>query len=324
VIVRAAVTSSSSSSRSPPIAGTSEPAGDHSKTASSSASSSVSSSSSSSPSSSSSSSSSSSPAAAATAARGWEEDESSSSVSSSSSSSSSNVIPWTDRKWVQCDACSRWRTYPPHVALPDEWTCALNTWNPKVASCAVEENEEDNLYFSLREKRPRCVVMPKWLTALLFYTSEVFRMMAKHKDFASGSELSTFMSLRECELHGVPTKSRQHLAFVGDSRSDFSALVEPMCANFLALLRGWRGNCHVDQTKWRQMTSKVRRRAEKPSAQQQLCAAFFFFFFSLSPIILTLSCSLTNPSLSFPFVSFLSPPLLPAYLLRFHSSRRPR
>jgi len=47
-----------------------------------------------------------------------------------------------NQEWVQCDRCKKWRTLPPRVSaadLPEIWYCELNTWDPSLASCDVDE-----------------------------------------------------------------------------------------------------------------------------------------------------------------------------------------
>jgi len=54
------------------------------------------------------------------------------------------------QEWVQCEKCEKWRRLPPRVRakdLPDVWTCDMNDWDPRSASCAVQEDykkEEPN------------------------------------------------------------------------------------------------------------------------------------------------------------------------------------
>jgi len=47
------------------------------------------------------------------------------------------------QEWVQCDQCQKWRRLPSTVAaedLPEYWICTMNTWDPRSASCAVQED----------------------------------------------------------------------------------------------------------------------------------------------------------------------------------------
>jgi hypothetical protein len=47
-----------------------------------------------------------------------------------------------EAKWVQCDSCKKWRTVPRDFnldAMPKHWYCNMNTWNIRLASCAVAE-----------------------------------------------------------------------------------------------------------------------------------------------------------------------------------------
>ena len=48
--------------------------------------------------------------------------------------------------WVQCESCRKWRRVAWHVdadALPDDWTCSQNTWQPELASCATPQDSWD-------------------------------------------------------------------------------------------------------------------------------------------------------------------------------------
>jgi hypothetical protein len=48
-------------------------------------------------------------------------------------------------EWVQCDACDKWRTLPDGMSaaqLPDPWTCGMNTWNARSASCDAPEDDD--------------------------------------------------------------------------------------------------------------------------------------------------------------------------------------
>jgi hypothetical protein len=47
------------------------------------------------------------------------------------------------QEWVQCEKCEKWRRLPRHIPaedLPDKWYCSLNDWDPRSASCAVQED----------------------------------------------------------------------------------------------------------------------------------------------------------------------------------------
>ena len=50
-------------------------------------------------------------------------------------------------QWVQCELCNKWRKAPANIdtsSLPDQWHCALNTWDAAHASCdAAEEVQQD-------------------------------------------------------------------------------------------------------------------------------------------------------------------------------------
>lgn len=47
------------------------------------------------------------------------------------------------QEWVQCEKCEKWRRLPRHISakdLPDQWYCSMNDWDPRSASCAVQED----------------------------------------------------------------------------------------------------------------------------------------------------------------------------------------
>jgi len=47
------------------------------------------------------------------------------------------------QEWVLCERCEKWRRLPRHItaaSLPDKWYCSMNTWDPRSASCAVQED----------------------------------------------------------------------------------------------------------------------------------------------------------------------------------------
>jgi len=51
---------------------------------------------------------------------------------------------------VQCERaeCRKWRRLPLDVdpeSLPDLWVCSMNTWDPRFASCAAEEEDVDEV-----------------------------------------------------------------------------------------------------------------------------------------------------------------------------------
>ena len=53
--------------------------------------------------------------------------------------------PEVPTQWVQCckEDCLKWRRVPFHVdvdALPDEWNCSLNTWDPPAATCQAPQD----------------------------------------------------------------------------------------------------------------------------------------------------------------------------------------
>eukprot|EP01040_Poterioochromonas_malhamensis_P012145 gene12146-13282_t len=56
----------------------------------------------------------------------------------------SGKVAETDRVWVQCNTCDKWRSLPPTVnpeTLPDIWTCDLNIYDSDRNNCdAPEEN----------------------------------------------------------------------------------------------------------------------------------------------------------------------------------------
>lgn len=66
------------------------------------------------------------------------------------------------QEWVQCEKCEKWRRLPRHIAakdLPDKWFCSMNDWDPRSASCAVQEDykvedekTDDNAIVSRNEK----------------------------------------------------------------------------------------------------------------------------------------------------------------------------
>jgi len=50
-----------------------------------------------------------------------------------------------NQEWVQCEKCEKWRRLPPRIKakdLPDVWTCDMNDWDPRSASCAVAEDHK--------------------------------------------------------------------------------------------------------------------------------------------------------------------------------------
>ena len=47
------------------------------------------------------------------------------------------------QEWVQCEKCDKWRRLPSHIKakdLPEIWYCSMNTWDPRSASCAVQDD----------------------------------------------------------------------------------------------------------------------------------------------------------------------------------------
>ena len=51
------------------------------------------------------------------------------------------------QKWVQCAACNLWRRVPYELgddAIPDDWTCAANEWDPERAACDVPQALTDD------------------------------------------------------------------------------------------------------------------------------------------------------------------------------------
>jgi hypothetical protein len=56
------------------------------------------------------------------------------------------------QEWVQCENCEKWRRLPLAVSakdLPDKWYCSMNTWDPRSASCAVQED------YKKEEEKPK-------------------------------------------------------------------------------------------------------------------------------------------------------------------------
>lgn len=60
-----------------------------------------------------------------------------------------------EQEWVQCENCEKWRRLPSDGSvksdsLPDAWFCNMNTWNPKEASCFMdEENYNEKAYITI-------------------------------------------------------------------------------------------------------------------------------------------------------------------------------
>ena len=49
---------------------------------------------------------------------------------------------WSDVERVQCEACGKWRRLPASLdGWPRLFYCALNTWDPRLASCEAQEEE---------------------------------------------------------------------------------------------------------------------------------------------------------------------------------------
>jgi hypothetical protein len=51
-----------------------------------------------------------------------------------------------DQEWVQCERCEKWRRLPLHISakdLPEKWYCSMNHWDPRSASCAVQEDHKN-------------------------------------------------------------------------------------------------------------------------------------------------------------------------------------
>ena len=70
------------------------------------------------------------------------DDESDTSSTSASSSGEESGKEEQPREWVQCSACTKWRTIPTKEmasSLPTIWTCKDNTWNVGLASCSAAE-----------------------------------------------------------------------------------------------------------------------------------------------------------------------------------------
>lgn len=56
------------------------------------------------------------------------------------------------QEWVQCENCEKWRRLPLAISakdLPDKWYCSMNTWDPRSASCAVQED------YKKEEEKPK-------------------------------------------------------------------------------------------------------------------------------------------------------------------------
>ena len=55
------------------------------------------------------------------------------------------AVPW--KNWVECPRCKRWRGAPDHVdgkTLPKNWSCKYISWDPRHASCEVEQQMSDD------------------------------------------------------------------------------------------------------------------------------------------------------------------------------------
>jgi len=56
-----------------------------------------------------------------------------------------NLLSSVEDTWVGCTACGKWRMLPPDIsaeeveALPDEWYCKDNIWDPARSTCNAEE-----------------------------------------------------------------------------------------------------------------------------------------------------------------------------------------
>lgn len=65
------------------------------------------------------------------------------------------------QEWVQCEKCEKWRRIPSHIAakdLPDKWFCTMNHWDPRSASCAVQEDrhvDETNANDGIMSSEPK-------------------------------------------------------------------------------------------------------------------------------------------------------------------------
>ena len=52
------------------------------------------------------------------------------------------AAPSSNVNWIQCEKCKKWRKVADFVsmsALPDDWECKLNTWDPVYRDCSVPE-----------------------------------------------------------------------------------------------------------------------------------------------------------------------------------------
>mmetsp|Transcript_5400 Transcript_5400/g.6918 ORF Transcript_5400/g.6918 Transcript_5400/m.6918 type:complete len:890 (-) Transcript_5400:291-2960(-) len=52
--------------------------------------------------------------------------------------------------WVQCEkrSCRKWRRLPQDIdpeSLPERWVCAMNSWDPRFASCMADEEDADEV-----------------------------------------------------------------------------------------------------------------------------------------------------------------------------------
>ena len=49
-------------------------------------------------------------------------------------------------RWVQCDACKKWRVLPARGPTPiGEWTCEMNDLDPLRSTCEAAEQDEDDV-----------------------------------------------------------------------------------------------------------------------------------------------------------------------------------
>ena len=82
----------------------------------------------------------------------------------------SNLPPELPTAWVQCESCRKWRRVAFHVdvdALPDEWTCAMNTWEPESASCkapqdSYDPDKESTLEFAAPKEETETLTIGAW------------------------------------------------------------------------------------------------------------------------------------------------------------------
>jgi len=202
-------------------------------------------------------------------------------------SSTDPIVPWTDRQWVACDLCTKWRVLPADLdqsELPSKWNCKMNHWDTSEASCDAEENVSDNDYFSLREQYPRLISLPPYLASLLFFTSEILAAQSRHKEFTTPTfPFNTHVTATEAALHAINPKWRTRMAFVGGNATSFSSLVQPLGENMRALMRGWTtGYKHMDRTLWSRACTRLKE-AEMRCNPSMFAEALSLYLSALKP-----------------------------------------